>query len=360
MKLAIIHDFLSQMGGAERVVEEFHSIYPEAPIYTSVYNKEALPSSFQKMEIHTSYMQFLPFVSRFFKLYLPFYPSAIRSFKLNDFDVILSSSSAYAKGIRKPKGAKHFCYCHTPAKFLWMQELYFQREKLAPLAQMFLFPLLARQKQWDYKNSQQVDYFIANSRNVAGRIKRFYSKDSVVINPPVDASLIVPKDEEGGFFLVVSRLTTYKRVDLAVKAFNRLGLPLKIIGDGPDRKYLESIAKNNIEFLGFRSDQQVAGYYAACKALIFPGEEDFGIVPVEAMAAGRPVIAYGVGGATETVVPFKTGILFTNQTEESLIEAIGVFNKISFDKMTIRRHAEGFDRTVFKEKVRSYINEKTR
>jgi glycosyltransferase involved in cell wall biosynthesis len=360
MRLAVVHDFLNQMGGAERVVEEFHSLYPEAPVFTSIFDPKGLSPAFEGVKVRTSFMQHLPFVFSLFKWYLPFYPLAFESLKLKGFDVILSSSSAFAKGIRKPKGSIHICYCHTPAKFLWRFDLYAQREKFGFLIRNLLPLLLRRQRQWDLKNSEGVDYFIANSRNVAERIKCFYGRQAAVINPPVDTSLFVPSEGEGDFFLVVSRLNTYKRVDLVVEVFNALGLPLRIIGDGPDRKGLERRAKDNIEFLGRLPDRELARYYAACRALVFPGEEDFGLAPLEAMSAGRPVIAYARGGALETVIPGVTGLLFAEQKAESLAAAVTGFKRMSFDKEKIRNFARGFDREIFRKKIKDFVDEKAR
>ena len=359
MKLAIVHDYLNQMGGAEQVLRQLHSLYPEAPVFTSIFDKDKMPADFSDLDIHTSFMQYLPLVFKFFKYYLPLYPKAFESLNLKGFEVILSSSSAFAKGARKPVGATHFCYCHTPARFLWLFHLYAQREEFNPLIKLILPALLAKQKEWDIKNSKQVDYFIANSKNVALRIKEFYGRDSVVINPPINTSLFKPRNEQGNFFLVVSRLNTYKRIDVVVRTFNQLGLPLKIIGEGPDRQTLETMAKDNIEFLGALPERELADYYAACKALIFPGEEDFGMVPLEAMASGRPVIAYAKGGALETVVPGSTGVFFAQQETASLLAAIEEFEKLNFDLQKIRKFAEGFDQEIFKQKIKDFINEKT-
>src|SRR3989339_899643 len=301
MNLAIIHDFLNQFGGAERVVEAVHTLYPEAPIYTSIYDQSRLPDSFARMDIRTSFMQNLPLVMRYFKLYFMIYPLAFEQIKLDEYDVILSSSSAYAKGVKTSPNQLHICYCHTPMRFVWRFNDYIKRENLPDWVKNLLPFFLEPIKEWDLRNNSRVDYFIANSSNVAARIKQLYGRQSDIIFPPVDTKKFQPGSLDKDFFLVVSRLSPYKRLDLVVEAFNQLDLPLKIIGSGPARASLQKLAKNNIEFLGQLDDRDVVKYLSECRALIFPGEEDFGIVPLEAMACGRPVIAYKAGGGLETV-----------------------------------------------------------
>jgi glycosyltransferase involved in cell wall biosynthesis len=356
MKIAIVHDYLNQFGGAERVVEALHEIYPDAPIYTSIYLPGRMPESFKKMDIRTSFMQKLPFLTKHFKKYLLLYPLAFASFDMSEYDVVISSSSAFAKGVKKKKGAVHICYCYTPARFIWRYEDYVEKESLNWLFRLIL-PLFIRiLKAWDLKTNDKVDHFIAISNYIAKRIESIYNRKSEVIYPPVNVSDFMPGRGISEHFLIVSRLNAYKKIDVAIKAFNVLGLRLKIIGDGPYRKYLESIANSNIEFLGKVPDKDLAGHYGKCKALIFPGDEDFGIVPVEAQAAGRPVIAYAKGGALETVIKDKTGVFFYEQTEGSLIEAVKRTLDMGFDPKLIRENALRFDKEVFKQKIREYVN----
>lgn len=358
MKIAIVHDYLNQFGGAERVVSALHELYPDAPIYTSIYDKNKMPDNFRKMDIRTSYMQKFPFIFKFFKYYFLFYPLAFESFDLSEYDVILSSSSAYGKGVKKRKGQVHICYCHTPMRFVWRYDDYVKRENI-PSFLKDVFPIvMGPLKKWDLETARNVDYFIANSKTVAERIKKTYGRESDIINPPVESSLFRPSDQVQDYFLVLSRLNTYKRVDVVVEAFNQLDLPLKIVGGGPDKRNLERMSRPNIEFLGRISDEELAGNLAECRALVFPGEEDFGIVPLEAMASGRPVIAYRAGGAEETVVDGETGIFFDKQDVNSLVNAVKKFQFMTFDKKKIREWAEGFDKEVFKNKMREFINTK--
>ena len=359
MKLAIVHDYLNQSGGAERVVRYLHEAFPDAPIYTSFYLKETMPDVFRRMDIRTSFMQKLPGLRRHFKKYLPLYPLAIKSLDLKVYDVILSSSSAWAKGIRKANNSCHICYCHSPMRFVWMYEDYTKKENFGPIIQTLLPILLKRIKKWDLDANSRVDYFIANSKTTAARIKSFYGRGSDIIHPPVDTAFFKPYNGKiAEYYVVVSRLNTYKKIDLAVSAFNRLNIPLYIIGFGPDEKRLKSIAKSNIKFLGKLADSEIAKCYSGCKALILPGIEDFGLTTVEAQACGRPVVAFRGGGALESVVEGKTGIFFDKQNQDSLIEAINKFEKMDFDSKVIRENALRFDKEVFKNKIKTFINVK--
>jgi glycosyltransferase involved in cell wall biosynthesis len=359
MKIAIVHDYLNQFGGAERVVSALHEIYPDAPIYTSIYDEKRMPANFRKMDIRTSFMQKLPFVFRFFKYYLLFYPLAFESFDLSEYDVILSSSSAFAKGVKKRKDQLHICYCHNPMRFVWRYDDYVKRESIPAWLKSLLPLVLGPVKKWDLQTSEAVDFFIANSSVVAQRIARTYNRKSVIITPPVECAYFKPSSLSHDYFLVVSRLNTYKRIDVVVEAFNKLDLSLKIIGEGPDRRSLQRMAGPNIEFLGKVTDAELAKHLSECRALVFPGEEDFGIVPLEAMACGRPVIAYQAGGAEETVVDGETGIFFGEQTSASLMQGIKRFQFIIFDKSKIRQQAKKFDKEIFKRKIKEYIGQKS-
>ncbi len=358
MRIAIVHDYLNQFGGAERVISALHEIWPEAPIYTSIYDRKKMPDIFSRMDIRTSFMQRFPFVFNLFKWYLLFYPLAFESFDLSEYDVILSSSSAWAKGIRKRKGQLHICYCYTPMRFVWRYDDYVERENFGFLIKAILPLVLKPIKKWELETVKKVDNFIAISKTIAERIQMTYRRESDIIYPPVECGLFQPSNVDQDYFLVVSRLNSYKRIDIVVKAFNRLELPLKIIGDGPDRKPLQKMANSNIEFLGRKSDRELKQFLAGCRALVFPGEEDFGIVPVEAMSCGHPVIAYNAGGAKETVEEGVTGLFFNEQTPESLVDAVNKFQFKSFNKTKIREQALKFDKEVFKNKIKNLVESK--
>lgn len=355
MKIAIVHDYLNQYGGAERVIETLHGLFPEAPIYTSFYLPEKMPNSFRNMNIKESFMRKFPFLERFFKFYFIIYPFAFAAFDLSDYEIVISSSSAYAKGIKLSKGSIHICYCYTPTRFIWRFKQYMQEERLNFFLKKIIQLCTISMKKWDLGTASKVDFFIAISENVRKRIKDIYNRESEVIYPPVNTQVFnqrgVNCKGKGEYFLVVSRLTPYKRVDIVIDVFNKLGLSLKIVGDGPYRSYLEKRAHKNIEFLGRIDDKILSTVYAKCIALVFPGEEDFGIVPVEAQAAGKPVIAYARGGALETVIDRVTGVLFMEQNEDSLIRAIDRFNKIQFDSIIIGQYALRFDKEIFKTKI---------
>jgi glycosyltransferase involved in cell wall biosynthesis len=358
MRVAIVHDYLNQYGGAERVLEALHTLYPTAPVYTSIYDPAAMPEFYRQWDIRTSWMQRLPGWRRQFRKYFLFYPSAFESFDLSGYDLILSSSSAYAKGIIPAPHARHLCYCHTPMRFAWRTDAYVEREQIGGLQAAILPIMLTYVRLWDVSVTPRVDLFIANSSAVAARIARYYGRSSVVIPPPVDLPPYTgigasPSD----FYLAGGRLVPYKRLDLAVRAFTALRLPLKIFGDGRDRAALEAIAGPTIEFLGYVGEPRRRELFARCRAFLFPGEEDFGITPLEAMAAGRPVIAYAGGGALETMVEGKTGRFFHEPTVAALAAAVGMSRGDTYDPEAIRRHAEGFGPEVFLERMRELIND---
>jgi glycosyltransferase involved in cell wall biosynthesis len=361
MRTALVHDYLNQAGGAERVVECLHEVFPQAPIFTSIYDKKRMPDIFRSMDVRTSFMQHLPLVMKHFKKYLPLFPFAFESFNLSGYDLVLSSSSAWGKGIRKGKGATHICYCHSPMRFVWMYEDYMEKEGYGPLVRKVLPPVLRWLRKWDIKTSKGVDHFIANSRTTQKRIKLFYGRDSEVIHPPVDTSFFKPYNNKiKDYFLVVSRLNPYKHIDLAVETFNELGLPLYVIGAGPDEKRLKALAMPNIKFLGRLPDSEIVKHYSQCRAFILPGEEDFGLTPVEAQACGRPVIAYRAGGAQESVIEGRTGVFFDKQEKGSLADAIRKFNSLSFDPAVIRENALRFDKNVFERKIKEFVDAKSK
>lgn len=358
MKLALVHDYLNQRGGAEKVVEVFHQIYPASPIYTSIYLPDKMPVVFKEMDIRTSFMQRLPFLGNHFKKYLLLYPYSFESFDLSDYDVVLSSSSAWAKGVITEPQTCHICYCYTPMRWVWNYDEYVQREDFGWLTRKTLPLAIRRLEKWDRETINRVNHYIAISQNVAERIKKLYGREAEVIYPPVETERFSISNEIEDYYLIVSRLNTYKRIDLVIEVFNDLKKPLKIIGDGPYRRALQKMAKKNIEFLGKVSDEELAEYYSKCRALIFPGEEDLGIAPVEAQAAGRPVIAYGQGGALETVIEEETGLFFREQTTKALKQAIKNFERLSLDSQLIRRNAQKFDKAIFMKRIKNFIEEK--
>jgi len=356
VKPAIIHDYLNQYGGAERVVEAMHELFPNAPVYTSVYDKEKMPESFSRMDIRVSFMQKLPFIKSQSKKYLMLYPHAFRSFNLSGFDVILSSSSSFAKFVVKPKGAMHVCYCYTPTRFLWYYDEYVERENIGALYKTVLPRLIENLKKQDLDAAAGVDRYIAISNAISLRIRDIYQADSEVIFPPVDASEYSAVSANDGSYLIISRLRGYKRIDLAVKAFNRTGKTLRIIGDGEIIGNLKKVAGNNIEFLGRLDETGKRAYLAKCKALVFPGEEDFGITPLEAQACGKPVIAYRSGGAIDTVIEGTTGVFFNEQTEEEVLTAINRLEGMKWNAEVIRNHSLLFDKAFFKQKLKDFFS----
>lgn len=350
-KIALVHDWLTNMGGAEKVVESFLSIFSEAPIYTSMANKDNLSDKFKDKNIITSFLQKKVKKKKInHQKYFPFMPMAFESFDLNGYDIVLSSSSSCAKGVITNPNTLHICYCHSPMRYGW--EFYYEYTRdMGALKKKLVKYLMNYMRLWDVCSSNRVDYFIANSENVAKRIWKHYKREATVIHPPVDTDFYNMESEDGDFFLCMSRLVPYKRIDLAVEAFNQLGLPLVIIGGGSELERLRSFAKPNVMFMGRQPDEVVREHYQKCRAFIFPGEEDFGITPVEAQACGRPVIAFGKGGALETVVDGETGLFFSEQTTDSLIEAVRRFGEMNFNKVRCRENAERFNKDRFNREI---------
>lgn len=358
LRVAIVHDWLNQRGGAEVVLEALVEMYPQAPVYTSMYWPKAMPQEYRSWDIRTSFMDKLPFVKRYHQPFLPLYPLAFETFDFTGYDLVISNKSGFCHGVITSPDTLHICYCLTPTRYLWDYHGYVQREGLPRLARLALPPFLNYLRMWDWAAAHRVDHFIAISRTIQQRIAKYYRRDSVVIYPPVDTRKFAPSDTHDDYFLIVSRLIPYKRIDLAVRAFNELGLPLVIIGDGRDRESLQALAKSNIHFLGYVSDREIGDYFARCRAFILPGQEDFCIAPVEAQAAGRPVIAYAAGGALDTVVEGVTGTFFYEQTPEALIKVIREFDENRYDPAAVRRHAERFDKRVFKKQLSAFIEER--
>lgn len=355
MKVAIVHDWLNQNGGAERVLEVLHAMYPDAPVYTSMYAPDRLPAEYRSWDIRTSFMQRLPLVKAHHQPFLPLYPLAFESFDLSGFDLVISNSSAFCHGIRTPPETLHVNYCLTPPRFLWDNTTYLSQERVPGVARMLLPGIISRLRAWDARASQRVDHFVAISRAVRDRIQRYYGRDSEIIYPPVETSAFAPSERVGDFYLVASRLLPYKRIDLAVQACSQLGLPLVVAGEGRDRRALEALAGPTVRFEGWVSQERLRELYATCKAFLFPGEEDFGIAPLEAQASGRPVIAYAAGGALDTMVDGVTGLFFYEPRPESLAETLQRFEQLSFDTAAIRVRAQQFDTEVFKARFTSFV-----
>jgi glycosyltransferase involved in cell wall biosynthesis len=343
------------MGGAERVAAALHDSFPSAPIYTTVALPHCLPKELRGADIRTSAMQRLPGIEQRFREYFMLYPFAVERFDLSEYDLIFSSSSGYAKGVRRRKNAIHVCYCHTPMRWVWRYQDYVARESFGRVSRSLLKVPLWGLKKWDLRAAQQPNYYIANSRIVAQRIKQVYGREAFVIPPPIDVDRFEMSSQTDDYYLVLSRLVPYKRIDLAIEACKRLGRRLVIIGDGPDRQRLEKIAGPETEFRGRQTDSQVNHYASRCRALLFTGEEDFGMVPLEVNAAGRPVIAFRGGGAMETVVEGVTGLFFKQPTSLALVAAIEDFESRSWDQHALRRHAEKFDRSVFTFRVLQFL-----
>lgn len=361
MKIALVHDYLVQYGGAERVLECFTEIFPEAHIYTIMYDKDLMHGVFENKKIHTSFLQNFPLARRKHRIFPLLMTSAIEQFDFSVYDIVLSDSSSYAKGIITSPETLHICYMHTPMRYAWDDCQKYTDDFGLPSFIKKLVPFFMNYiRVWDSVSASRVDKFIANSNFVARRIKKYYKKDSIVINPPVSVDNFYLEKEpskRGNYFLIVGRLITYKRHDIVIEAFNELGLPLKIIGRGPELKKLKKIAKDNIEFLGRVEDEHLPKYYAACKAFIFPQEEDFGIVAIEAMAAGRPLIAYRGGDIVENMEENKTGVFIEKQTAQDVTVAVNKFLDLEFDGDYIRSKALKFNKDIFKEKIKSYVEE---
>ena len=356
MRVAIVHDWLNQTGGAENVLDVLHDMYPDAPIFTSMYGPDQMHPKYREWDIRTSFMQKFPGVTRHHQPYLALYPFAFERFDLSPFDVVISNSSGFCHGVLTRPDALHVNYCLAPPRFVWTLPQYLEREHVGRAGRLVLPWLVSYLRLWDAVASQRVDHFIGISRAIAARIKKYYRRDAEVIFPPVETTRFHHVDEPEDFYLIVSRLIPYKRVDLAVRAFNQLGRKLVIVGGGRDEQALRSIAGPTVEFTGRLTDAEVDSLYARCKAFVFPGEEDFGITPLEAQASGRPVIAYGGGGALETVLPGVTGVFFEQQTVESLIDAVRRLEDLSLNPQAAMHWAAEFDTSVFVRRLRESVD----
>ena len=362
-RIALVHDWLNQMGGAENVLEELVTMFPGAPIYTSMYAPDVMPPAYRDWEIRTSFMQHLPGVATNHQSYLPLYPVAFSQTDLSGFDLVLSNKSGVCHGVRTANGqqkAVHVCYCLTPTRFLWLYDQYKEREQIGRAVDALLRPILAALRKWDYAAAQRVDHFIAISTTVQQRIRDIYNRESVVIHPPVDTTYFAPDPTSrvGDYYLIVSRLIPYKRIDLAVHAFRDLPQEkLLIVGEGRDLAELQATATPNVTFLGRQDRAHIRELLRSCKAFIFPGLEDFGIAPVEAMSTGRPVIAYAGGGALDTVTPGGTGEMFTEQTAASLLAVLRNFDAAAYDPAICRAQAESFSVAAFRQQLYAYLQQ---
>ncbi len=359
MKVALVHDFLLKLGGAERVLKIFANMYPDADIFTLLYDEEKVGHVFPKERVKTSFLHKYPKFIRIFHRFLIYkMPSAIEELNLDAYDLVISSSNSFAHGVITQVEAKHICYCHSPMRYAWDWVNEYREENNINGLKKFLYtPLVSYLRSWDKISSDRPDFYLANSQNVKNRIKKYYGQDSEVLYPPVDVDRFKLTEGNEDYFLIVSTLSPYKKVDLAVELFNKIGKKLVIIGDGSHRAYLESIAGDNIEFLGFKSDEAVTEYIENCRAFIFPGEEDFGITPVEAMSAGKPVLAYGRGGALETVIENKTGEFFFEPTVESMEDGLSrlLYNEKFYVANEICEHAKKFSRDIFEKNFKEFV-----
>ena len=359
MRLALVHDWLNQIGGAEDVLETLAEMFPSAPVYTSMYWPEKMNPAYREWDIRTTWMDRLPGIYHHHQPYLPLYPLAFAGLDLSGYDLVLSNKSGFCHGVRT-ENTTHICYCLAPTRYVWDFDAYAAREALPSAARTTLRPLVTLLRRWDYRAAQRVDHFIAISREIRDRIQRYYGRDSTIIHPPVDTGRFKPAVAHDDYYLIISRLIPYKRIDLAVRAFNQLGLPLVIAGDGRGRKALEALAGPTVTFLGYAPDDDLPDLFARCKAYILPGVEDFAITPVQAQAAGRPVIAYGGGGALDTVIEGETGAFFSEMTPEALAKAVREFDTTDMDPQACVSNAMRFDASVFKRQLNEFIDRVTR
>ena len=364
MRVALIHDWLTGMRGGEKVLDALCELYPDADIHTLFHVRGAVAPSIERHPIHTSFVQWLPFAERHYRRYLPLFPFAVERFDLDDAELVISSSHCAVKAVVAPGRARHVCYCHSPMRYAWDQfESYFGAERVGAAANRWVYrPMMARLARWDAATAGRVDRFVANSRHVAARIRRYYNREATIVHPPVDTAFYTPADAHGNptrepHFLIVSALVPYKRLELAIDACARVGARLRIAGDGPDRERLERLGGPTVTFLGRLTDEQVRDEYRQAQAVLLPGEEDFGIVPVEAQACGTPVVALARGGALETVIDGETGVLFSETTGESLAAALERLAATRFDADRLRRHAERFSRPRYLVEMRAVVDD---
>ncbi len=353
MRIALIHDWLTGMRGGEKALEVVCERYPDAELFTLVHVPGSVSPVIERRRVHTSFIQRLPFSGRHYRHFLPLFPAAIERFRLDRFDVVVSLSHCVAKSVVTPEGVPHLCYCFTPMRYAWDQfDAYFGPQRVGRMGSAVMRPIMARMARWDRETASRPTRYVAISKYVAGRIDRYYNRQATVVYPPVDVDFFRPDHSiREGFALVVSALVPYKMISLAIQACARARVPLKIVGDGPERAALERVANGNTAFLGRLPDLEVRQLYRRASVLLLPGEEDFGIVPLEAQACGCPVVALGRGGALETVVPGQTGVLVDDTASEAFARAIADTVAGSFDVGAIRRHAEQFGRVRFGDEI---------
>ena len=357
MRVALVHDWLTGMRGGEKVLEGLCELYPDADIFTLFHQRGSVSPRIERHRIRTSPLQHLPFATRHYRRYLPLFPQAIERFDFRGYDFIISSSHCVAKSVI-PAGVRHLCYCHSPMRYAWDQfDAYFGPARVGQMASQWVYrPIMSRLARWDAATATRVDRFVANSRHVAGRIARYYNRTASVVYPPVDTTFYCPAAVlPESHFLIVSALVPYKRIDLAIEGCRRAGARLRVVGDGPERARLERLGGDTVTFVGSVPDEAVRDEYRRAMALLLPGEEDFGIAPVEAQACGRPVVAFAQGGAVETVIDGETGVLFGDLTAASVHGALERVARMRFDAARLRAHAQRFSREQHMQQMRDVI-----
>jgi glycosyltransferase involved in cell wall biosynthesis len=358
-KIAIVCDWLTNMGGAEKVIKSLHKLFPEAPIYTTLYDKKRM-RGFENATIYTSFLQSIPYSQKKHPWFLNAMPLAVESFDLNEYDIVISSSHSVAKGVITKPETTHVTYCHTPMRYAWEPwELNYRLQKFPNFLHNSIKKKIHKLRMWDRLSADRVDHFLVNSNYIGQRVQKYYRKDSTVIHPPIETGDFKVSEAQD-YFLMVGRLISYKRFDLVIETFNKSGKALKIIGSGPDEAKLKKMANKNVEFLGRVDDKELKKLYSECQALVFPQLEDFGITPVECMASGRPVIAYSQGGAQDTIVDGETGLFFHKQSVQSLSNALTKFEKQTWDAKEIRNHSHKFSEKRFHKELTEFLNEKVK
>ncbi len=356
MRTALVHDWLTGMRGGEKVLERLAAMFPEAPIYTLFHHPDSVSAALENHPIHTSFLQRLP-ARQSYRWYLPLYPLAMRFFDLTEFDLVVSSSHCAAKAAISRPDAHHVCYCHTPMRYAWDQfDTYFSAERVGRLRRALIRPTMACLRRWDRSTAARVDSFVANSGYVAGRIRRYYGRQAEVIPPPVDTERFTPSGAPpDDFYLMVTALSPYKRVDVAIEAFNRMGRELVIVGSGPEVEHLRQLAGPTVRLAGRVSDAELVDLYRRCRGFVLPGIEDAGIAPIEAMACGRPALVLATGGAMETVLPGVTGLHIPQPTPEAIVNVVDSCEGLTFNTGVIRAHAEDYSLDVFDRRIVGFI-----